>query len=47
MTHYVTHLEGAIDGAAIPFGSLVGTHAGRPVLARVRDAVSPAAPAKP
>src|SRR5436309_10266356 len=47
MTHYVTHLEGAIDGAAIPFGSLVGTHAGRPVvvrydLARVRAAVSPA-----
>src|SRR5215213_1453152 len=47
MTHYVTHLEGAIDGAAIPFGTLVGTHAGRPVvvrydLARVRAAVSPA-----
>src|SRR5438270_4481523 len=47
MTHYVTHLEGALDGAAIPFGSLVGTPAGRPVvvrydLARVRAAVTPA-----
>ena len=47
MTHYVTHLEGAIDGTSIPFGSLVGTHAGRPVvvrydLDRVRAAVTPA-----
>src|SRR5438046_8471815 len=47
MTHYVTHLEGAIDGTSIRFGQLVGTHAGRPVvvrydLARVRAAVTPA-----
>ena len=43
MTHFVTHLEAALDGTAIPFGSLVGTHAGPPVvvrydLARVRAA---------
>ncbi|MBX9579241.1 MAG: threonine synthase [Gemmataceae bacterium] len=47
MTHYVTHLEGAIDGAVIPFGGLVNTHAGRPVVVRydlpgIREAVSPA-----
>ena len=51
MTHYVTHLEAAIDGTSIPFGQLVGTHAGRPVvvrydLDRVRTAVTPADIAK-
>lgn len=34
MTHYVTRLEAALDGTAIPFGSLVGTHAGRPIVVR-------------
>src|SRR5690349_4506890 len=47
MTHYVTHLEGAIDGTRLEFGQLLGTHAGRPIvvrydLARVRAAVTPA-----
>jgi threonine synthase len=51
MTHFVSHLEAAIDGTAIPFGRLVNTHAGRPVwvryhLDRVRAAVTPADIAK-
>lgn len=47
MTHFVSHLEGTIDGTVLPFGQLHGLHAGRPIavrydLDRVRDAVSPA-----
>ena len=47
MNHYVSHLEGAIDGAVLPFGQLVGTHAGRPIATRyhldkIREAVTPA-----
>ena len=47
MTHFVSHLEGAIDGTRLPFGQLYGTHAGRPILVRydlaaVRRAVTPA-----
>jgi threonine synthase len=46
MTHYVSHLEGTIDGTKLPFGRLAGLHAGRPIavrydLARVRAAVRP------
>ena len=46
MTHFVTHLEGAVDGTIIPFGGRVNTHNGRPVvvrydLPRVRAAVTP------
>ena len=48
MTHYVSHLEGAIDGTRLPFGRLAGLHAGRPIVVRydldgVRKAVTPAA----
>lgn len=51
MTHYVSHLEGAIDGTRIPFGTLANTHGGRPIvvrydLDRVREAVTPADIAK-
>jgi threonine synthase len=47
MTHYVSHLEGAIDGAALPFGRLANLHNGRPIwvryhLDRIRAAVTPA-----
>ncbi|HET6575349.1 MAG TPA: threonine synthase [Fimbriiglobus sp.] len=47
MNHFVSHLEGAIDGTRFEFGQLLGTHAGRPIvvrydLDRVREAVSPA-----
>jgi len=47
MTHFVTHLEGAIDGTRLPPGQLHGTHGGRPIcvrydLAAVRRAVTPA-----
>jgi threonine synthase len=46
MTHFVSHLEGAIDGVRLPFGQIHGLHNGRPIwvrydVARVRDAVSP------
>jgi threonine synthase len=46
MTHYVTHLEGAIDGTRLPFGTLQNLHAGRPIvtrydLAAIRNAVTP------
>jgi threonine synthase len=46
MTHYVTHLEGAIDGARLPYGQLHGLHNGRPIWVRydlnaVRQAVTP------
>jgi threonine synthase len=51
MNHFVSHLEAAIDGTALPFGGLVNTHDGRPVwvryhLDRVREAVGPADIAK-
>jgi threonine synthase len=47
MTHFVTHLEGAIDGTKLPFGTLQNLHAGRPIvvrydLERVKQAVTPA-----
>jgi len=47
MKHYVTHLEGAIDGTRLPFGQLHGLHNGRPIwvrydLAAIRNAVTPA-----
>lgn len=47
MTHFVTHLEGTIDGTVLPFGPLHGTHQGRPIatrydLPRIRSAVTPA-----
>ena len=46
MNHFVTHLEGAIDGARLPFGQLHGLHAGRPIVVRydldaIRKAVTP------
>ena len=45
--HYVSHLEGAIDGARLPFGQLHGLHAGRPIwvrydLPKIRATVTPA-----
>jgi threonine synthase len=45
MHHYVTHLEGAIDGTVLPYGQIHGTHVGRPIvtrydLARIRKEVS-------
>lgn len=44
--HYVSHLEGAIDGHILPAGQLHGMHAGRPIwvrydLKRLRETVSP------
>ncbi len=47
MSHFVSHLEAAIDGTVLPFGTLQNTHAGRPIwvrydLDRIREAVSPA-----
>ena len=46
MNHFVSHLEGTIDGTRLPFGQLAGTHAGRPIavrydLARIRDSITP------
>jgi threonine synthase len=46
MTHYVTHLEAAIDGTRLPFGQLHGMHANRPIWVRydlpaIRAAVTP------
>lgn len=46
MTHYVSHLEGAIDGTKLPFGRLANLHNGRPIAVRyhldqVRAAVTP------
>lgn len=34
MSSYVTHLEGAIDGARLPAGTLQTLHEGRPILVR-------------
>jgi len=47
MSHYVSHLEAAIDGTVIPFGTLANMHANRPIwvryhLDRIRAAVTPA-----
>ena len=47
MSHFVSHLEAALDGTVLPFGTLQNTHAGRPIwvryhLDRIREAVSPA-----
>ena len=46
MTHFVSHLEGAIDGTRLPFGRLHGLHNGRPIWVRydlgaVRETVNP------
>lgn len=51
MTHYVSHLEGAIDGTRFPFGTLANTHAGRPIVVRydlstIAEDVTPADIAK-
>ena len=48
MTHFVSHLEAAIDGTVLPFGRLANLHNGRPIwvryhLDKVRAAVTPAA----
>ncbi len=47
MNTFVSHLEAAIDGTVLPFGTLQNLHAGRPIwvrydLDRIREAVSPA-----
>lgn len=46
MKHYVTHLEGAIDGTRFEFGKLYNLHAGRPIVVRydlpaIRQALKP------
>ncbi len=46
MSHFVSHLEAAIDGTVLPFGTLQNLHAGKPIwvryhLDRVRAAVTP------
>src|SRR5271157_56575 len=46
-THYVTHLESALDGTRFPPGQVHATHQGRPLwvrydLAAIRQAVDPA-----
>ncbi|HKB04895.1 MAG TPA: threonine synthase [Gemmataceae bacterium] len=46
MSHFVSHLEGAIDGTRLPVGQLHGLHNGRPIWVRydlpaVRKAVTP------
>ena len=51
MPHFVSHLEGAIDGTVLPFGGLANLHNGRPIwvrydLGRIRAAVNPAEIAK-
>src|SRR5262249_1750666 len=48
MTHFVSHLESAIDGSRIPFGQLLNMHQGRPIWVRydleaVHRAVAPEA----
>lgn len=47
MKHFVTHLEGAIDGTHLPAGQIHGLHNGRPIWVRydlkaIRKAVTPA-----
>lgn len=49
--HFVSHLEGAIDGTSIPFGQLANLHNGRPIVVRyhldkIRNTVTPADVAK-
>jgi threonine synthase len=34
MTHFVSHLEAAIDGTVLPFGQLANLHNGRPIWVR-------------
>src|SRR5262245_9790371 len=51
MPEFLSHLEGAIDGAVLPAGKLANLHNGRPIwvryhLDRVRAAVTPADIAK-
>ncbi|MCU0706021.1 MAG: threonine synthase [Fimbriiglobus sp.] len=51
MNTFVSHLEAAIDGTRIPFGTLIGMHADRPIwvryhLDKIRTAVTPADIAK-
>jgi len=51
MSHFVSHLEGAIDGTKIPFGQLANLHNGRPIwvryhLDKIKAAVTPADIAK-
>jgi threonine synthase len=46
MIHFVSHLEGAIDGTKLPFGQLANLHKDRPIwvryhLDKIRDAVTP------
>jgi threonine synthase len=45
-SHYVTHLEAAIDGTPLPYGTLQNLHAGRPIWVRydlpaIRQVVRP------
>lgn len=47
MSHFVSHLEGAIDGATLPFGTLQNLHNGRPIWVRyhldqIKKVVTPA-----
>lgn len=49
--HYVSHLEAAIDGSVLPFGTLANMHNGRPIwvryhLDKIKAAVTPADIAK-
>jgi threonine synthase len=51
MSHFVSHLESAIDGTVIPFGKLANMHNGRPIwvryhLDKIRAAVTAAEIAK-
>ena len=51
MSHFVSHLEGAIDGTKLPFGTLQNLHNGRPIWVRyhldqIKTAVTPADIAK-
>jgi threonine synthase len=51
MTHFVSHLEGAIDGTKLPFGQLANLHKDRPIwvqyhLDKIKAAVTPADIAK-
>jgi threonine synthase len=46
LTHFVSHLESAIDGSRFPYGQLLNMHQGRPIWVRydleaVRKAVTP------
>ena len=51
MSHFVSHLEAAIDGTVLPFGKPTNMHNGRPIwvryhLDKIRNAVTPAELAK-